>query len=852
MSEGKTIRGYKLLEEIGRGGMGSIYRALDESVEREVAIKIIQPQYANQPEFILRFEAEARLVARLEHPHIVPLYSYWRDTDGAYLVMRYLRGGSLQDRLRQDEPLSKEAFLQIAVQIGGALDAAHRNGVIHRDIKPSNILLDDDGNAYVSDFGIATGIADNEAVVGTLAYIAPEMLQGNEADARADIYSLGVMFYEMLTGEHPFEDSSPTTMIYQQINNPLPELQERRTDLSDEVDEILQRATAKNPEDRYENVRDLILALQNALGSATLTPSTSFPAVKETSTGTMPPVQPQAPAQAPATSTQLDLPAARSQPMPAPAAARPKRSNRNLLYLGAVVLILLLAAGLWYLLGGGIILESTEGQGVISEQATLLFGVGIVTALGMIGMIYFFNEVRPGTTFTSPHPIEPHYEPAPTVRQPVESAAVAFSNASAGAPGTVERAPTTYHGIAEGDVIDHYELRERLDRGERSRVYHAFDQHMQRDVAMKVINAVASGENRAARFEREAQLLSRLHHAHIVPFFDFGTQDEINYIAMPLLNGGSLRRRMEEQDAPAEPEEVIHWAENIADALDYIHSKNIIHRDLKATNIVFGDQGKAYLVDFGLAKILDTGVTQLTAQGAIIGAPDTIAPEVIQAQAPVPASDQYSFAVLLYEVLTGEPLFKGNSPIALLMQHVNVDPPLASSIRGDLPPAVDVVFKRALAKDAKDRYPTVRAFVNALGEALTVAPTQSNKHIFISYSRTDTEYAFRLADAIRAKGLEVWIDDRINPSDSWWHTIVSAIETCSAFIVIMTPSAEESRWVYRETLLADRKSKPAFPILLDGDIFPLYIGTQCVTVTPESLPPEGYFEGLKAVLDDGS
>jgi serine/threonine protein kinase len=173
-----TIRGYELRQRLGAGGFGVVYRAFQPAVDREVAVKVILPEYANRPEFIRRFELEAQLVARLEHPHIVPLYDYWREPDGAYLVMRYLRGGSLRDALRRGllDPQAAERLLD---QVAQALAVAHRQRIIHRDIKPENILLDDEGNFYLSDFGIAKDLLhDSEAtrsglITGSPAYISP-------------------------------------------------------------------------------------------------------------------------------------------------------------------------------------------------------------------------------------------------------------------------------------------------------------------------------------------------------------------------------------------------------------------------------------------------------------------------------------------------------------------------------------------------------------------------------------------------------------------------------------------------------------------------------------------------------
>src|SRR5215813_13942240 len=177
----RVIKGYELRDRIGAGGFGAVYRAYQPSIGREVAIKVILPEYANQPEFIRRFEVEAQLIARLEHPHIVPLYDYWRDPDGAYLVMRWLKG-SLRTAIQRGS-WSVETASRLLDEIAAALTVAHREGIIHRDIKPDNILLDEDENAYLADFGIAKNVNAREitaegSMVGSLAYLAPEQIRG--------------------------------------------------------------------------------------------------------------------------------------------------------------------------------------------------------------------------------------------------------------------------------------------------------------------------------------------------------------------------------------------------------------------------------------------------------------------------------------------------------------------------------------------------------------------------------------------------------------------------------------------------------------------------------------------------
>lgn len=264
----RVIKNYEFKECVGAGGFGQVYRAYQPSVGREVAVKVILPQHANQPDFIRRFEVEAQIIARLEHPHVVPLYDYWRDPEGAFLVMRWLKG-SLREGIQRG-PWSVEAASRLLDEIAGALAVAHREGVIHRDIKPDNILLDEDENAYLADFGIAKdlnvgGSTEEGAIVGSLAYITPEQITGGPITPRSDIYSLGLVMYEILVSERPFKSATtPVEWINVHLNTPLPHLNLQRPNLPAALNEVLQTATAKDPAHRYPNVTRFAAAFRAA------------------------------------------------------------------------------------------------------------------------------------------------------------------------------------------------------------------------------------------------------------------------------------------------------------------------------------------------------------------------------------------------------------------------------------------------------------------------------------------------------------------------------------------------------------------------------------------------------------
>lgn len=266
---GKRVKDFEITERIGEGGFGIVYVARQISVGRDVALKSIRPEFANEAEFLRRFESEAQLVARLEHPHIVPLYDFWRDADGAYLAMRLLRGGSLKESLDVG-PWRPERLARLIEQIASAAHAAHRQGIIHRDIKPANVLLDQDGHGYLSDFGIAKFIDARQAITRTggapitPAYVAPELLQtGGEVSPAADVYSLAIVAHEALSGAHPYSRDSVSAMIQHQLHDPLPPVPDAPA-----ASAVLARATAKDPVGRYRDIRTFATDLVEALTGA--------------------------------------------------------------------------------------------------------------------------------------------------------------------------------------------------------------------------------------------------------------------------------------------------------------------------------------------------------------------------------------------------------------------------------------------------------------------------------------------------------------------------------------------------------------------------------------------------------
>ena len=266
---------YDLLEEIGRGGMATVYRAYHPPTDRLVAIKVLQHGFAGDPEVMARFQREARLVARLEHPHLLPVYDFDGEHEPPYIVMRYVRTGTLKQLLSRGR-LPPQGAAQVIAQVASALDYAHRQGVVHRDIKPSNIMVDEEGNAFLGDFGLArlarppgaAGLTLPGTVLGTPGYMAPEQAVGaGDLDQRADIYSLGVVLFELLTGELPYKGDTPVSVAMAHVNEPIPRATGLDPGLPAAVDQVLAAAMAKDPKDRTPSAGEFARGATEALGA---------------------------------------------------------------------------------------------------------------------------------------------------------------------------------------------------------------------------------------------------------------------------------------------------------------------------------------------------------------------------------------------------------------------------------------------------------------------------------------------------------------------------------------------------------------------------------------------------------
>ena len=261
---------YKLEAKLGSGGMSTVYLAKDGTLDRDVAVKVMHREMSEQPDQLERFRQEARAVAKLSHPNVVAVIDAGEDGGHPYIVFEYVEGETLKQRIARVGALDAQEALAYAIEIARGLTVAHARNMVHRDIKPQNVLIDAEGRAKLTDFGISRqleqdGMTATGRVLGTTDYVAPEQAMGHAVDPRSDIYSLGVVLYEMLTGQVPFHADSQVGVAMKHVNEELPDVQNRRPEISAAAALVVERATAKDPSERYQRVGEMIEDLSTAL-----------------------------------------------------------------------------------------------------------------------------------------------------------------------------------------------------------------------------------------------------------------------------------------------------------------------------------------------------------------------------------------------------------------------------------------------------------------------------------------------------------------------------------------------------------------------------------------------------------
>jgi branched-chain amino acid transport system substrate-binding protein len=384
---------YEVERELGGGGMADVYLARDPNFGRGVVIKVIKREFGNQPEFRARFNREARVIAGLEHEAIVPVYDFGEHEGQPYIVMRAMTGGTLADRLTRG-PLSLTEAVLIINRVADALDYAHSRGIVHRDLKPANILFDDRGKAFLSDFGIAKLSEANTkltgtAIIGTPAYMSPEQARSvDELDRRSDVYSLGVVVFELLTGDLPYHAREPIGMLMAHANEAVPDIRKLRPDLPSGSGDFIQRAMAKKPEERYKTTGELAHELSHIAETQPHLPLPN-PPIKPAMTVVKPP-------------TPIQQSATRAEP------ATPKNNSRLVVSVAALGLLLVCVVAL--LIGGLIVLPRLPGR---LTQAALVVATTRAPAIGT--SIPATGTSAPAATLATAATLAPVLTESPTV-----------------------------------------------------------------------------------------------------------------------------------------------------------------------------------------------------------------------------------------------------------------------------------------------------------------------------------------------------------------------------------------------------------------------------------------------------
>ena len=270
---GKALGQYQIIESIGQGGMAEIYRAYQPSVKREVVVKVLSPALRDNADFVEQFTQEVDVIAHLQHPQIIPVYDFGQEDGDLFIVMAYMRGGTLADRIDQTEKgLPDQETLRLVDLIADGLDYAHSKDIVHRDLKPNNILMDEQNNPYIADFGLAKFTEGkieltNTMMTGTAGYMAPEIAQSGKSTKRSDIYALGIILFEMLTGKLPYEGKTPYKVLSAHLHQPIPKIHELRPDLPEATQAVIDKALAKEPGERFATANELAAAIKLAMNT---------------------------------------------------------------------------------------------------------------------------------------------------------------------------------------------------------------------------------------------------------------------------------------------------------------------------------------------------------------------------------------------------------------------------------------------------------------------------------------------------------------------------------------------------------------------------------------------------------
>ncbi len=877
---GRTIQNrYVLRNLIGRGGMGEVYQALDPVLDRTLAVKLLPAHLVGDADIRERFLTEARLAASLSHPNIVSVFDFGETGEMIFIAMPLVRGQSLDALLRDSAPLPLDLVRQILVQLGSALDHAHEHGMVHRDIKPGNVVLTPDNRVLLMDFGVAKNAGSAQsmtqtgAFVGTPRYGAPEIIQGGPVDHRADLYSLGVVAYELVTGQPPFSGDDFWRIAMQHVKEEPAPLSDARPDTPASLNAAILRLLAKSPDDRFDSAGEFLVdafeAKSPQSGSFQLeAPGTSSrgslfsrlasmlfgpgggsqgsrpkpEALGESETSRTPPgtgvtrVLPashDAPGSAEDASHTMIVPI----PSPPPLAASGDVCDQTMivnigdaasaLELSKVPVALALIASAD---------PRAVGQRVSLDQLTFL-----------IGRDERCDLTLPADAQISRRHVQIEREDGAFRVRDCGSANGAFVNGVRLADGqplplmigdvlTLSSA-TALRFVADiaplgdlcGELLDgRYVLEREVYKSLKASTYLAQDTRLPRTVAVKVFSpGLASLADYRGAYEREADIATLLNHPGIRKVIDRGEatttvdgrQVRLPYLCMDEMQGGNLEHRLGRGEPPP-MSLLLDWFAALSDALEYAHGAGIVHAGLKPGAILFDEQDRPYLSDFAQASD-----GEAAPGSTVLGSPAFMAPEQWHGKPCTPLTDQYSLACLFYLMLAGSLPHEGQAEPHIRQRNFQrgaepVHSRAAQAKHDPVPPAASGVIARAMSMDPEARYLSVGEFGEALISAIKTSRRSSDlPKIFLSYRReASAGWAVLFARELRAQHrIDVFVDtERRDSAVLFPERLSEAIADCDVFVCLLADDTLESEWVSEEVRLATEFGKPMVPVFQES------------------------------------
>ncbi len=723
-----SVGPYQIRERLGSGASGTVYLALDPALQREVALKVLRPEALDSPKTLERLKREARVVARMNHPNIVPIHDIGQTEGLVFIASAYVRGKTLASVI-PEQGLDQRRAAALAVQLAEALAYAHAKGVLHRDVKPANILLSEVDELYLADFGLAlcmdghgVALTNPNALLGTPTYMAPEAAAGQNQHVGplADQYSAGVVLYHMLTGRPPFEGPIPV-VLFNAVHTSARPPSECRPELDPELEAICLKAMAKKPEDRYRDDLDFANALREWLSRAQPGSSAPPPAenIHSPLSGTM--------------RSDETFPAPTSgQYQPLPAEYDPDEFDRDLIvntegeidrlekystqvdkkdrfrrFTPALATVCnYFRSGLtknWFRALLGVLIFST------------LMGMFARSMPGLFYSPFITDSQSPSSPSDRPFPFWVAYLLAAVISLVILGLVVLVISlwvprkGRTGLPlqrsATPPRPPEYPSGWKPPPVVGGYRLGELLGRGGSADVYLGTHVILGSPAAVKIFCSNASDQSpgHQARALHEAEVLARLEHPHVVPVLNAGREEDYFFVIMKYVPGGDLTKLDLPVGKGLPLARALEIAREVAGALHYLHGHGVVHRDVKPSNVLLDNDGRALLSDFGsLKQLQEAAEGRITEEGEIVGTPAYMAPEQAQCQSITPAADLYGFGCLLYFLVTGRDVFQGQVE-ALVYQQVYEPPTPPRNWNPEVPEDLDRLILDLLKKKPEER-----------------------------------------------------------------------------------------------------------------------------------------------------